>query len=69
MGALPVSVPGAVDGWFELHKKFGKLSMKEILDPAISYAQDGFPVSELIAYYMRGSAGLSRYPGFKAIRY
>ena len=50
-GLLPISVPGAVDGWFELHGKFGKLPMKEILAPAIRYAQDGFPVTDLIAYY------------------
>ena len=51
-GPLPVSVPGTVDGWFELHQKFGKLPMKDILAPAINYAEKGFPVSELIAYYI-----------------
>jgi gamma-glutamyltranspeptidase/glutathione hydrolase len=50
-GVLPISVPGCVDGWFELHGRFGKLDMKEVLAPAIGYARDGFPVSELIAYY------------------
>ena len=55
-GPLPVSVPGCVDGWFELHGKFGKLPMTEILQPAIDYAREGFPVSELIAFYLRGSA-------------
>lgn len=65
-GPLPVSVPGAVDGWFELHKKFGKLPMSEVLAPAIRYARDGFPVSELIAYYMdRSVERLSKYPGFR----
>lgn len=64
LGPLPVSVPGCVDGWFELHQKFGKLSMAENLAPAIGYARDGFPVSELIAYYWGRSAGLKRYPGF-----
>ncbi len=54
-GPLPVSVPGCVDGWFELHGKFGKLPMKEVLAPAIQYANEGFPVSELIAYYLNGS--------------
>lgn len=52
LGPLPVSVPGAVDGWFELHGKFGKLPMKEVLQPAIAYAEQGFPVTELIAYYL-----------------
>lgn len=65
-GALPVTVPGAVDGWFELHKKFGKLPMKKILDPAIGYARSGFPVTELIAYYMERSVRiLGQYPNFK----
>ncbi|WP_271784398.1 gamma-glutamyltransferase [Aquimarina algiphila] len=64
-GPLPVSVPGCVDGWYELHNKFGKLSMQEILNPTINYAREGFPVTELIAYYMhRSSAFLSKYPGF-----
>lgn len=65
-GPLPVSVPGCVDGWFEMHRKFGSMDMKNILDPAIQYARNGFPVSELIAYYMDLSASrLQQYPGFK----
>lgn len=67
-GPLPVSVPGAVDGWFELHKKFGKLSMTEILAPVIKYASEGFPVSELISYYwQRNAQSLKRFPGFEEI--
>jgi len=50
-GMLPISVPGAVDGWFELHEKFGSLPMEEILEPSIEYGEEGFPVSELIAFY------------------
>ena len=65
-GPLPVTVPGAVDGWFELHKKFGKLPMKTILDPSIKYAREGFPVTEVIAYYLNRSANiLGQYPNFK----
>ncbi|MGI9515545.1 MAG: gamma-glutamyltransferase [Pirellulaceae bacterium] len=63
-GPLPVSVPGCVDGWFELHGKFGKLPMSEVLQPAIDYANEGFPVSELIAYYWAGGRRLARFPGF-----
>jgi gamma-glutamyltranspeptidase/glutathione hydrolase len=64
-GPLPVSVPGAVDGWFELHARFGSKDMKEILAPAIAYAREGFPVTELIAYYMdRSVARIGKYPGF-----
>lgn len=53
-GPLPVSVPGTVDGWFELLQKFGSKPMDEILAPAISYAENGFPLTELIAWYMSG---------------
>jgi gamma-glutamyltranspeptidase/glutathione hydrolase len=64
-GALPVSVPGCVDGWFTLHERFGKMDMEQILSPAIQYARNGFPVSELIAYYMNASADrLKNYKGF-----
>ena len=67
-GPLPVSVPGCVDGWFEMHKKFGSLKMTEILDPAIQYAREGFPLSELIAYYWDLSVPrLEKYPNFSEI--
>lgn len=49
LGHLPITVPGAVDGWFEMHARFGKLSMRKVLEPAIRYAEDGFPVSPVIA--------------------
>lgn len=54
-GLLPISVPGAVDGWYELHAKFGRRPMAELLAPAIRYAEEGFPLTELIALYW-GSA-------------
>ena len=64
-GPLPVSVPGAVDGWFELHSKYGKLPMATLLTPAIEYAREGFPVSELIAYYWEKNVErIGHYPGF-----
>lgn len=66
-GPLPISVPGCVDGWFELHAKFGKLPMSEVLAPVIGYAREGFPMSELIAYYWAiGVRNLSEYPNFKS---
>ena len=65
LGPLPVSVPGAVDGWFELHAKFGKLPMKTVLAPTIRTAREGHPVSELVAYYWgRSVPRLSKFPGF-----
>jgi len=64
-GPLPVSVPGTVDGWFMLHDRFGKLPMKQLLQPTIDYAEKGFPVSQLIAYYWNRSVPiLSEFPGF-----
>ncbi|MGA1978361.1 MAG: gamma-glutamyltransferase [Bacteroidales bacterium] len=67
-GPLPVSVPGCVDGWYEMHDLFGRLPMKDILQPAINYAKEGFPVSEVIAYYMgRETEILKEYPNIKDV--
>src|SRR3989339_129639 len=67
-GPLPVSVPGCVDGWFEMHEMFGKLPIKDVLQPAISYARDGFPVTEVIAYYLeRNTVALKEYPNIKEV--
>ena len=69
-GPLPVSVPGCVDGWFELHDRFGKIKMNEILSPAIKYAESGFPVTELVSYYMRNASEIfEAYPNFKETYY
>jgi gamma-glutamyltranspeptidase/glutathione hydrolase len=46
---LAVSVPGAVDGWYALHERFGKLPMSELLAPAIRYARAGYPVTQVEA--------------------
>jgi gamma-glutamyltranspeptidase/glutathione hydrolase len=55
-----------VDGWSELHKRFGRLPWKDLLAPAIRYAKEGFPVSELIAYYWgRGAQVFAPYAGFR----
>jgi gamma-glutamyltranspeptidase / glutathione hydrolase len=63
-GMLPISVPGCVDAWAELHKKFGKLSLSDDLSGAIRYAEEGFPVTELIAWYWGRSVPLySKLPG------
>ena len=64
-GPLPVSVPGAVDGWFELHGRFGKLPMLKLLQPTIDYARNGHPVHETVQYYWEIYVErLSEYPGF-----
>ena len=69
-GPLPISVPGCVDGWFEMHDKFGEITIQEVLDPAIKYAEDGFPVTELVAYYMEvADKNFNKYPNFKETYY
>lgn len=60
--ALAVSVPGCVDGWFAMHERYGRLPMAELLAPAIRYAREGFPVTQVIAEYWRRSR--SRYEDF-----
>lgn len=54
-GVLSWSVPGCVDGWQELHNKFGALKFADVLTPAIEYGEAGFPVSEIIANYWKGA--------------
>ncbi|MFC2096852.1 gamma-glutamyltransferase [Bacteroidota bacterium] len=67
IGPLPVSVPGCVDGWFTIHDRFGTMPMEKIMAPAIKYAREGFPVTEVIGYYLQSGSRLARYPGFKEI--
>ena len=48
-GPLPITVPGCVDGWFELHKKWGKLPMSTVLQPAVDHAREGIVVHDVCA--------------------
>ena len=67
-GALPVTVPGAVAGWSALHNKFGKLPFENLFNNAIDYANNGFPVTELIAYYLeRSSSVFKDYENFSSV--
>ncbi len=54
-GSLAVTVPGAVDAWFQLHQRFGRLPMSEVLGPAIRYAREGVPVPQTIAHYWKAN--------------
>lgn len=66
LGPLPVSVPGCVDGWFELHKKFGSMPMERVLSHAIHYAKEGFPVhDELAQSLVRVPAVYGKFPNVK----
>ncbi|WP_425395587.1 gamma-glutamyltransferase [Aeoliella sp.] len=59
-GMLPITVPGCVDGWFTLHKRFGKLPIEQVLAPAISHARDGFAVTEVISKAWAGGVEARR---------
>lgn len=62
-GPLSWSVPGCVDGWFELHQRFGKHGFDKILQPSIEYGENGFPVSEIIAgYWSSADKAFADYP-------
>jgi gamma-glutamyltranspeptidase/glutathione hydrolase len=73
-GTIPVyspyswTVPGCADGWFELHEKFGRLPMKELLDPVAAMAREGAPVPQVIAgSWARGAERFKDYPGFAEV--
>jgi gamma-glutamyltranspeptidase/glutathione hydrolase len=68
LGPLSVSVPGAVDGWYELHDRYGRLPMPELLAPAIRYAEEGFPVTEFIAHlWQQNVESRKEYPGVREV--
>jgi gamma-glutamyltranspeptidase/glutathione hydrolase len=54
-GILSVSVPGAVEGWKKLHGRFGRLPWQDLFAPAVYYARNGFPVTEIIAEHWKDS--------------
>ena len=67
-GPLPVTVPGAVDGWIKLHERFGSVKFKDLFTPTINYARNGFPITETIAFYLKSSSErFKSYPNFKDV--
>jgi len=73
-GTIPVysvyswTVPGCADGWFELHGKFGRLPMEDLLAPAAKMAREGAPVPQVIAgAWARGAERFKDMPGFAEI--
>ena len=67
-GPLPVTVPGAVAGWTALHKRFGKKSFDGLFTNAIYYADNGFPITEVVGYYLQlSSVRYKDYPNFKDV--
>ena len=67
-GIDSVTVPGVVDGWTKLHDRFGKLPWRDLFQPAIFYADHGYPVPEMIHDYWKVSApGLMQNPGSQRV--
>jgi gamma-glutamyltranspeptidase/glutathione hydrolase len=74
-GAISVSVPGAVDAWWTLHQKYGKLPWKDLFQPAIGFAEEGAPITQNVAFYLarsqrlfgRPEAGIEETDNFKSI--
>ena len=63
LGALSVSVPGAVDAWWTMHQRYGKLPWADLFGPAIVHAEAGAPVPDIIAYYIRRNLAAFLRPG------
>jgi len=62
------TVPGCADGWFSLHQRYGRLPMKRVLEPAVRFAEEGFPMSPVIASdWERGAARFKDKPGFAEV--
>ena len=59
-GWLPVTVPGAPAGWDDLRRRFARLSLEELLAPAIAYAAEGYGVSPVVAHYWGQAANRFR---------
>jgi gamma-glutamyltranspeptidase/glutathione hydrolase len=55
VGAIPVSTPGAVDAWWTLHQRYGRMKWADLFAPAIHMAEAGTPVPDMIAYYIRSA--------------
>ncbi|MEK7683873.1 MAG: gamma-glutamyltransferase [Verrucomicrobiota bacterium] len=68
-GIHSITVPGAVEGWEKLLKRFGRLKFSQVLAPAIRYAKEGVPVPELVAAYWKGSESLLRKDTNAALTY
>ena len=74
-GATTVSVPGAVDAWWSLHQRYGKLPWKDLFQPAIRHCEEGVPVIQQTAFYVgishrnftRPTAGIEEVENFKAL--
>ena len=63
LGAISVSAPGALDGWWTLHQRYGKLKWAELFEPAIHACENGAPVPQIIGYYIKRNMAVFLRPG------
>jgi gamma-glutamyltranspeptidase/glutathione hydrolase len=63
VGAVSVSVPGALDAWWTMHQRYGRLKWAELFEPAIHYCESGVPVPQIISYYIRSNLTAFLRPG------
>ena len=63
LGAISVSVPGALDAWWTLHQRYGKLPWKDLFEPAIGFCESGVPLPQIIGYYIRRNLDIFNHPG------
>jgi gamma-glutamyltranspeptidase/glutathione hydrolase len=63
LGAIAISVPGALDAWWTMHQRYGVLKWAQLFEPAIHYCESGVPVPQIISYYIRGNLSAFLRPG------
>jgi gamma-glutamyltranspeptidase/glutathione hydrolase len=63
LGAISVSTPGALDAWWTLHQRYGKLTWAELFAPAIHYCENGAPVPQIIGFYIKRNMAIFLRPG------
>lgn len=63
LGAISVSVPGALDAWWSLHRRYGRLPWRELFTPAIGLCEQGAPVPQIIGYYIKRNLKAFLRPG------
>ncbi|HEX4758133.1 MAG TPA: gamma-glutamyltransferase family protein [Terracidiphilus sp.] len=62
-GAVSISTPGALDAWWTLHQRYGRLKWEEILQPAIHFCEEGVPVPQIIGFYIKRNLAAFVKPG------
>src|SRR6202021_2514640 len=63
LGTISVSTPGALDAWWTLHQRYGKLKWAELFEPAIHYCETGSPTPQIIGYYIKRNLAAFTRPG------